>query len=108
MAKQGGGIYSFSCEKCEDRFSQFCWDSDVDKQHCPTCDTVGKRVDDEPKSTAGFRQVQYSRALGVPVEQIEEAKRMFPHHEFAPDGRMIFENAQQLDRVKKDLGFEHF
>jgi hypothetical protein len=107
MAKTLGGIYRFKCdtEACSS-FERYAQEGETPP--CPECGKASARLDLEPKSTAGFRQIQYSRSLGVNPDQIAEAKRKFPHHEFAPDGRMIFENAKQLDRVKKDLGFEHY
>lgn len=59
-----------------------------------------------PHSDAGFHKPLLSRSLGVPPEQIAEAKAQFPDHEFAPDGRMIIRSATEYDRVQKDLGLE--
>lgn len=107
MPRTLGGIYKFHCggDKCF-RFEVYAGEDEAPP--CPECGNPGKRLVEDGGRTAGFRQIQYSRALGVDPSQIAEAKAKFPHHEFAPDGRMIFENAQQLDRAKKDLGFEHF
>jgi hypothetical protein len=46
-----------------------------------------------------------SNALGVAPNQIAEMQKKFPHHRFAPDGRMIFRSHQERNRVLKDLGF---
>lgn len=107
MPRTLGGIYRFKCETetCQS-FQLYAQEGETPP--CPQCGEASSKLDLEPKSTAGFRQIQYSRSLGVNPDQIPEAKRLFPHHEFTADGRMIFENAQQLDRAKKDLGFEHF
>jgi hypothetical protein len=51
---------------------------------------------------------QYSEAAGVHPSQIPEAKTKFPHHEFHPDGRMIFHNQHHKSRCLKDLGFTEY
>jgi len=100
-----GGIFRFRCPvKCgQAPWQQTAWEGQITT--CPSCETIAARVD-EPKP-ANFSSPHLSRALGVSPDQIPEAKQMFPHHEFAPDGRMVFRNAQEFDRAKKDLGFEH-
>lgn len=47
----------------------------------------------------------YSNALGVPPNQIAEAQRKFPHHEFDPNGRMILRSHAGRNRVLRDLGY---
>lgn len=47
----------------------------------------------------------FSNALGIHPNQIPEATRRFPHHEYAPDGRMILRSHAQRKRVMKELGF---
>jgi hypothetical protein len=46
-----------------------------------------------------------SNALGVAPNQVAEMQKRFPHHRFAPDGRMIFRSHQERNRVLKDLGY---
>lgn len=52
-----------------------------------------------------YRQPIYSEALGVNPSQIADAQKRFPHHEFAPDGRMILRSHAQRGRVLKELGY---
>lgn len=102
-----GGIYTFKCtgEKACGRFEKFCWLEDVDKQSCPTCNEKAIRIrEDGMAYGAEFSTPYLSRGMGVMPDQIEEARRLFPHHEFAPDGRMIIRSVKHYDQVRKDLG----
>lgn len=105
MPRTLGGIYKFHCggDSCR-RFEVYAGENEVPP--CPECGKPGHRIIEDGGRNAGF--IQYSRSLGVAPSQIAEAKKMFPHHEFLPDGRMVFQSAKELDRVKKDLGFEHY
>jgi hypothetical protein len=58
----------------------------------------------QPKTDLGYDSPLLSDALGVHPSQIAEAKRRFPHHNFAPDGRMILGSHYERKRVLKDLG----
>jgi hypothetical protein len=49
-----------------------------------------------------------SEALGVHPSQIDEARRRFPHHEFAPDGRMVIKSVAHRKKVLKELGYADY
>lgn len=102
-----GGIFRFSCPAGCQVFEQFCWTTDIAKQSCPICGAVGiHKRDDRMAHGADFSTPYLSRGMGVMPDQIEEARKTFPHHEFHPDGRMIIRSVRQLDQVRKDLGME--
>lgn len=98
-----GGIYSFTCPNSCPPFEAY---SSGDTAECPHCKAQGtrKHTNDNRAYGSEFATPYLSRAMGVNPDQVAEAKREFPHHEFAPDGRMVFRSVAQYDRVRKDLG----
>lgn len=103
-------LYTFTCESCgltDDLVRSINGRDEV--VACPKCTGVMLRdavASMKPHSDAGFHKPLLSRALGILPSQIPEAQQRFPHHKFAPDGRMIIESAAEYDRVQKDLGLE--
>jgi putative FmdB family regulatory protein len=72
---------------------------------CPECGKEMKRDWSTAVTVQGeWVNPQYSEAAGVMPEQIAECKARFPHHEFTPDGRMIFRSRQHKTRCLKDIG----
>lgn len=51
---------------------------------------------------------QLSEAAGIHPNQIPEAMRRFPHHEYTPDGRMVFHGQKHKDRCLKDIGMVEY
>lgn len=77
---------------------------------CPVCGLEMSR-DYEAEmgsNTSGEGTGYWSEALGVMPEQIAEAKRRFPHHEFSPDGRMRVNNPQHRKKILKELGYADY
>ncbi len=80
---------------------------------CPTCgcsaafDSVGS-MQGSHSTDQEYHTPVYSSSLGVPPNQIKEAQKKFPHHEFTPDGRMVLRSHAQRNRVMKELGFRDF
>lgn len=103
-----GGIFRFGCPAGCQVFEKFCWTEDIGKQTCPVCGgpAIHKRADSMAYG-ADFSTPYLSRGMGVMPEQIAEARQNFPHHEFAPDGRMIIKSVRQLEQVRKDLGMDN-
>lgn len=103
-------LYSFVC-KCghaEDFFRPMAKSGDP----CP-CPKCGQPMDRDVVAEHGASrhaecEEQYSDAAGVHPSQIAEAKARFPHHEFTPDGRMIFRGQRHKERCLKDLGFVEY
>lgn len=102
--------YEYVCPVCghrEDQVRQM-----FERDHAEGCPVSGCQGHLERDVVAGMRahadmgyQVPLlSDAAGVHPDQIADAKRAFPHHEFAPDGRMIFRSHSQRERVLRDLG----
>lgn len=101
-----GGIFRFKCAECG-QFEKFTWASDIDKVVCPVCSNPAPRLREDSRAYgADFSTPYLSRGMGVMPEQIEEARKLHPHHEFAPDGRMIIRSVRDYDRIRKDLGME--
>jgi len=83
----------------------------ANRDRSTTCPTCGKKAGRDrvasmrPHTDTGYNVEQLSDALGIHPDQIPEAKQKFPHHNYAPDGRMIIRSHQERKRVLKDLGF---
>lgn len=104
-------LYSHKCEKCGHAAEEFRPASEYDKLPlCPTCQVPMPRdfIADHGAPRNAEAPEYLSDALGVHPDQIAEARKAFPHHEFAPDGRMIIRNAQHRNRVMKDLGYVEY
>lgn len=103
-------VYSFLCPQCGKNSDHVLLVAQrQDDQPCPFCGNEFCRRDfaaEHVHSTdQGYQTPILSHSLGVAPNQIAEAQRNFPHHEFAPDGRMILRSHAQRKRVMKDLGF---
>lgn len=101
-------LYSHRCGQCghaEDFVRSMAQSADL--PDCPVCHIPMPRdiVAEHGSSKNAEAGEYYSEALGVHPNQIAEAKRLFPHHDFLPDGRMIVRNYQHRKRVMKDLGY---
>lgn len=108
-------VYSFVCPVClyrEDHIRR------IDDRNipalCPICqknrivsyeerDAMSEQTGRPPD--LGYSTPLYSEALGVAPNQVDDARRRFPDHNFTPDGRMILESHKERNRVLKDLGF---
>lgn len=104
-------LYCYECVACNKVFEAFRRMSEaLDTYRCPDCGKGCSRAYwAEFSFTQGGDPVeQYSEAAGVHPSQIEECKRRFPHHDFLPDGRMIFRGQRHKDRCLKDLGFVEY
>lgn len=67
---------------------------------------TARRVADVRRNTRLHpgRWPHVSEACGVMPEQVAEEQRKFPHHEFTPNGDMVFRNPRHMDRCLKDIG----
>jgi hypothetical protein len=52
-----------------------------------------------------YDQPVISYSLGIPIRQLNEARRRFPHHEYRDDGRLVIRSHAERQRVLKDLGY---
>jgi len=92
----------YHCDVCKTWATQWL-KYDAIPAACPGCGGPVHRY------TACVRSPEYySDALGVAPNQVEEAKRQFPHHEFAPDGRMRIRNPQHRKQVLRELGYADY
>lgn len=100
-------IYAFKCE-CGSREEILrTMDGRNDPAPCPSCgQPMSRDILGEQGNVQGeWTEPLYSEAAGVHPDQIAECRARFPHHEFAPDGRMIFRSPQHQRRCLKDIGF---
>lgn len=73
---------------------------------CPHC---GAPVSRTATGRGGGASTAYlSDALGVAPNQIAEAKARFPHHEFAPDGRMVIKSPEHRKQVLREIGYADY
>jgi hypothetical protein len=104
-------IFSFVCDTCGVRDDDYRTIEERDKPTgCLNNNCDGFRHRDvvgsmRPHTDLGYATPLLSDAMAVDPSQIAEAQRQFPHHRFAPDGRMIFGSHQERSRVLKDLGY---
>ncbi len=102
-----GGIYTFVCQNggCGKVFQQYV-SGDAAATECPTCETIAHRQEFSEKHAAlDYDKPILSSSLGISPAQIPEAMKKFPHHEYAPDGRMIIRNHYERKKIMKELGF---
>lgn len=113
-------VYVYKCSVCgmtEDHLRRV-----ADRNELPPCPVCSLDWDDATNNgpppelqrditaegghtDTGYQTEILSEALGIDPTQINEAKKRFPHHNFAPDGRMILSSHGERKRVLKDLGF---
>lgn len=110
-------VYVYKCDVCgttEDHLRSIADRNELPP--CPVCshDTLhypgGNFMERDITAEGGHTDTGYqteilSEALGIDPTQISEAKKRFPHHNFAPDGRMILTSHGERKRVLKELGF---
>lgn len=105
-------VYVYKCDVCgrtEDRVLSVA-ERDNGVIQCPNalCSGATRRdfASEHVHSTdQEYHTPVYSNALGINPIQIPEAMKRFPHHEYTPDGRMVFRSHAQRNRVLKELGW---
>lgn len=102
--------YSYRCgsEKCGILFDESRSIADRDRPATCKCGASARRAVVESMQAhtdTGYQSEMLSDALGVHPDQIPEAQRRFPHHRFAPDGRMRIGSHGEFKRVLRELGF---
>lgn len=101
-------VYCYLCPKCEHKEEQVRPMREYDlRPPCPSCGmAMGRDIHSEHVHTdTGYQTPILSSSLGVPPDQIKDAQRRFPHHRFAPDGRMILSSHGERKKVLRELGF---
>jgi putative FmdB family regulatory protein len=114
--------YEYVCDVCGFREDQVRPISARDQADpCPACPRrqrkrcPGETVPDgflrrdvvagmKPHTDTGYQVPILSNSAGINPDQIPQMKRQFPHHEFHPDGRMIFTSHGHRERCLKDIG----
>lgn len=103
-------LYSYKCSHCDHSLEDF---RPVDERgredNCPECSlgVLKRDFQGELHSTpqTDWTDPILSEAAGIHPDQIAEVKARFPHHEFHPDGRMIFRSRAHQKRCLRDIGF---
>lgn len=107
-------VYCYRCEKCGHGDERLRKVEERDRvYHCPSClkdgawatmkrDILGEHVNSTDQE---YARPIFSEALGVRPDQVKDAQRRFPHHEFHPDGRMIIRSHASRNRIMRELGF---
>lgn len=106
-------VYTYYCRQCEESFDEYRQIGDRDTPAtCPNCgepayrDFLGSM---QPARMADqWDKPLLSEAAGVDPSQIAAQKRRFPHHEFTPDGRMVFHNRGHMKRCLSDIGMADY
>lgn len=118
-------LYEYACDKCGHREDNVASIADREKPWpCPKCGIVPKHgprcfkaalrplgtmrrdavASMKPHTDTGYQSPILSNSAGINPDQIPEALAKFPHHEYTPDGRMIFRSHQARERALKDIG----
>jgi hypothetical protein len=73
---------------------------------CPSCNQAAHQNRQSDKHAGlDYDQPVISHTLGVPIRQLDEARRRFPHHEYTPEGKLVIRNHAERRRVLTDLGY---
>lgn len=102
-------VYCYECPECgrkDELLRRMAQSSDP--APCPACGNGMRRdylAEHVHSPDQGYQTPLLSDALGIHPSQIPEAQQRFPHHKFAPDGRMVLESHSERNRVMKELGF---
>lgn len=106
--------YEYVCGVCGHREDQVRRiEERDDPADCPVCprplpgktlerDVVGSM---KAHTDMGYQSPILSESLGVHPDQIPAMKRMYPHHNYTPDGRMVLSSHSERNKVLKELGF---
>jgi len=101
--------YMFECDCGFEKEAVRPMSQSEDDQPCPHCGKLMRRdYRAELGETSGEKGSYLSEALGVHPSQIAEAKTRFPHHDFAPDGRMVIKSTAHRKRVLRDIGYADY
>lgn len=105
-------MYHYECSKCGHKERDL---APMAKSEEPIeCEKCGGESRRDYSSTAGAGRMNgimgdwaepiLSEAAGIAPDQIPEATARFPHHQYTPDGRMVFKSKQHRKRCLQDIG----
>jgi hypothetical protein len=101
--------FCYYCEKCHKGFEVGARVGQAPE--VSTCDKCGQACDrDYPAEfggrppSSGAKWPIYSEAAGIHPDQVTEAVKMYPHHEYDKEGRMVFRSRAHRRRCLKDIG----
>lgn len=102
-------MYAYTCNACGHQVDDFRTIDHRNFEHPCTACPEGVLKRDQARELQGTPQTDwtepiYSEAAGVHPDQIAEARARFPHHEFTPDGRMIFRSRAHQKQCLRDIG----
>ena len=103
--------YSYKCRKCNAVFRDL---NTISKRHTTDCECGGKAVQDMDADLAYARgrsrdipneKERWSRSMGVPVKQLAEFRKKYPHHVYDDKGRLLIKGRKHKLKTAKERGF---
>lgn len=104
-------FYSYRCRKCDTMFRDL---GTISKRHTAVCECGGKADFDMDADLAhargkGAKQVteneRWSRSMGVPVKQLAEFRKKYPHHVYNDKGHLLIKGRKHKLKTAKERGF---
>lgn len=102
-------LYCYQCEECRCITEEFVHLSEGAPMVvcCEKCGGDALRSLTAEHNGALSRRQKYPFlcwTAGIHPDQIPEARRMFPDHEYTPDGDMVFRSMQHRKKCLRDIG----
>lgn len=103
--------YSYRCRKCDAVFRDM---NTVSKRHTSDCECGGKAKRDIEAELAHSRggvskwvteKERWSRSMGVPVKQLAEFRKKYPHHVYNDKGHLLIKDRKHKLKTAEERGF---
>lgn len=103
--------YSYRCRDCDTVFRDL---NTISNRKTTTCECGGKAIRDEDAELVHARgkrakQVteneRWSRSMGVPVKQLTEFRKKYPHHVYNDKGHLLVKGRKHKLKQAKERGF---
>jgi len=102
--------YTYRCKKCDTVFQDL---NTISNRAITDCECGGKanRDLDEELASVGKRSKwvteneRWSRSMGVPVKQLAEFRKRYPHHVYNDKGHLLVKGRNHKLKQGKERGF---
>lgn len=103
--------YTYRCKKCDTVFQDM---NTISKRGITDCECGGEAIRDTDAELAHSRgerhkwiteNERWSRSMGVPVKQLAEFRKKYPHHVYNDKGYLLVKNIRHKRKQAKERGF---
>lgn len=102
--------YSYRCKKCDKVFQE---DRTISRRNdsgeCSCGGRTRRDVEIELSPRKGVKWVteceRWSRSMGVPVKQLDEFRKRYPHHIYNDQGHLLVKGRKHKLKQAKERGF---